>query len=280
MVLGPAAPPAAPRHTDLFADGGRRRHASADTLSNGRRRERDCIVKHRNATSTHLCMWAWLVPLLIAAAASGATAQQSGIFERGAQLVSGFAGSFSSGLEHESGDVEQELEDATTYGGSYRYVLTPRISIEASVEFGRAEGAEDGDGENNGDDGEDGEDDDDGENGDDAEDGAQVTIVNVSGSITVNLRRSGRWVPFVSAGAGLSSLDVSGTGTESTFNGVFGAGILFTLTDRLLVRADLRDYVYAGSSVSAATLGALMLPEELSGVVNDISATAGLAWRF
>ena len=87
-------------------------------------------------------------------------------------------------------------------------------------------------------------------------------------------------MPFVSAGGGVSSLDVSGAGTESTFTGVFGAGLLFALTDRLLVRADLRDYVYAASSVSAATLRALRLPDGLGGMVNDISATAGVSWRF
>ena len=224
-------------------------------------------------------MWACLVTVLTLAAPSGATAQQSGIFERGTQLVSGFAGSFSSGLEDESGDIERGLDDATTYGGSYRYVLTPRISIEATVEFGQTEAEEDIDvnGEENGDDG---EDDDDGENGDDGEDGARVNIVNVSGSIIVNLRRSGRWLPFVSAGGGGSSLDVNGAGTESTFTGVFGAGILITLTVRLLVRADLRDYVYDASSVSTATLGALMIPAELSGIANDLSATAGVSWRF
>ena len=124
-------------------------------------------------------------------------------------------------------------------------MLTPRISIEASVEYGRAESDGNGNGDEN----------DDGDNGEDG-DGGRVNVLNVSGSINVNLRRGGRFVPFVSAGGGVVSLAVSGAGTDSTLAGVFGAGLLFAVTDRWLVRADVRDYLYAASSVSTSTLQA------------------------
>ena len=236
------------------------------------------IVTYRHAIGTRLFFWLGLATLMLMAAPSAARAQPPGLFERGAQLVSGFGGSLSSDLEDESAGAERELDEATTFGGSYRYVLTPRISIEASVEYGRAES----DGNGNGDENDDGDNGEDGENGDDGEDsdGGRVNVLNVSGSINVNLRRGGRFVPFVSAGGGVVSLAVSGAGTDSTLAGVFGAGLLFAVTDRWLVRADVRDYLYAASSVSTSTLQALMLPDRLTGVVNHLSATAGVAWRF
>ena len=229
-------------------------------------------MTHRNAVGTHLILGVFLATFMVTAGPTPAEAQAP--FDRGAQLVSGFAGSLSSGLEDESGTAERELGEATTYGGSYRYMLSPRVSIEAAVEFARtsadAEAAGDGAA------GENGQNRDDGEDGD----GARVNVLYLTGSINLNLRRGGRFIPFVTAGGGAMSVDTGGAGTDTTLAGLFGAGVLFAVTDRFLLRADARDYLYAGSSLSPASLGTLMFPDGFSGIVNDLSLTGGVSWRF
>lgn len=232
---------------------------------------------YRNAPGTNLFLGVGLATVMVIASSTPAEAQAPGPFERGAQLVSGVAGWQSFGLEDESESGEQELSEAMTYGGSYQYFVTPRVSFEAAFQFGPTsadvEGAGDDDVEENGDD------DDNGDDGED-DDGANVNVVYVTGAINYNLRRGGRFIPFVTAGGGAVSLDVSGAGTDSTLAGMVGAGLLFAWTDRLLLRADVRDYIYSANSLSAASLQALMLPDGFNGTVYDLSVTGGVSWRF
>ena len=247
-------------------------------------------VTHRNAAGTHVLGWVGLAIAMIACAPAPAAAQAPGRFERGAQLVSAFVGSLSSDLEDASTGVERELDSATTFGGSYRYVLTPRLSVGATVEYASTSveaerGGDDGNDDGNDDDEDTDDDDDDGEDGDNGEDdedddGASVDVLYVTGGLNFNIRRGGRFIPFVTAGGGFVSLDVSGAGTESTPTGMVGAGLLFAMTDRILLRADIRDYIYDSDTLSAAALQALMFSDTVTGVVNDLSMTAGVSWQF
>ena len=228
-------------------------------------------MTYRNAAGTSLVSWVGFATFIVGAMPIPAEAQAPGLFERGSQVVSGVVGWQSFGLEDESDGAEQELGEALTFGGSYRYVLTPRVSLEGAVQFGPTsadvESAGDGDGGETADDGED-------------DDGAGVNVLYLTGSINYNLRRSGRFVPFVTAGGGTVSLDVSGGGTDSSLAGMFGAGLLFAWTDRFLLRADVRDYVYSAKGLSATSLRTLMLPDDFNRTVNDLSVTGGVSWRF
>ena len=227
---------------------------------------------YRNAW-TNLVLAVGLATFTVTALPSIAEAQARGSFERGAQLVSAIVGWQSFGLEDESESAEPELGEAMTFGGSYRYVLTPRVSLEAAVQIGPTsadvEGAVDTveDGQDDADDAED-------------DDGAGVNVWYLTGSINYNLRRSGRFVPFVTAGGGAVTLDVSGAGTDYTLGGMFGAGLLFAWTDRFLLRADVRDYVYSATNLSASSLRTLMLPDGFDRTVSDLSLTGGVSWRF
>ena len=61
---------------------------------------------------------------------------------------------------------------------------------------------------------------------------------------------------------------------------MFGAGVVYRLGDRLLLRADIRDYLYSVSSFGDMTRATLMLRRGGESRVNDISMTAGMMWRF
>ena len=226
--------------------------------------------------------------MAVAVLPGSAAAQGSGlILESGTQLISGLVGqqSFDIGgaLEETGGDLDEGL----IYGGTHQYSLTSRLAIEGAFLFGPASGEGDDDGpgdegedsgdENESDDGDDGDDDGDDASGDGDDTDGDVNTIYVTGALVYHFRDRGRFLPFVMGGGGVTAIDAGGGGTQTQFTGVVGGGVLFTLTDRWLLRADLRNHVHSvdapvGAPGNAAAGG--------SQTVNDLSLSGGVSWRF
>jgi len=72
-------------------------------------------------------------------------------------------------------------------------------------------------------------------------------------------------------------LDAGRGGTQSQFAGVFGGGVLFDLSKRLLVRVDIREYIYSVDPISLDT----SIPREgANETANDLSLTGGVSFVF
>lgn len=208
---------------------------------------------------------------LASLAGATATAQETG-FQRGSQLITGFTGPFfdlsGEPEDIESGDAGLEFESDWAFGGSYQYFLTPKLSIEASLTYGTGEGEIEGPGSDDPED-EDGEEEGaEEENGEEGEEGERSAHgLYLTGGITYNFRPQDRFNPYVSAGAGLVRVDVGGS-SSSRPAGVFGGGLLLSLSKSLLVRVDARDHLYTldqGGSSSTR---------------NNLSLTGGVSFKF
>ena len=233
---------------------------------------------HNIASRKHPSSAVGLAVVMIAASATAVEAQSSRPFERGHRLVNLAVGQQFSVQENEneSEGSESEEGEGLTFGGSYQHFLTPRVSLEAAVHYspssGEIEGGSDDDGEN-------GENGDNGNNGaDDGEDGdaGRVNVLYVTGGINYYLRSGGRFIPYVTAGGGVVSVRATGAGTSAKPAGMVGAGVLFAVTDSLLLRADLRDYLYSGANLGATAVA----PSGSGSMTNDLSWTGGISWRF
>ncbi len=218
-----------------------------------------------------------LAVVMIAASATAVEAQSSRPFEPGNRLVNIAVGQQFSLQENESQDNDSEREESEglTFGGSYQHFLTPRVSLGAAVHYSPSSGEMEGGGDD--DDGENGDNGNNGANDDDGEDGnGRVNVLYVTGGINYHLRSGGRFIPYVTVGGGVVSLRATGAGTNSKPAGMIGAGVLFAVTDSLLLRADLRDYLYSGANLGATSV----TPGGSSSMVNDLSWTGGISWRF
>lgn len=180
-----------------------------------------------------------LAVVMIAASATALEAQSSRPFEPGNRLVTISIGQQFSVQENESEGNEREEGEGLTFGGSYQHFLTPRVSLEAAVHYSPSSGEMEGGSDDHGENGENGEN---GGNGaDDGEDGS-VNVLYVTGGINYHLMSRGRFIPYVTAGGGVVSVRATGAGTNAKPAGMVGAGVIFAVTESLLLRADLRDY--------------------------------------
>ena len=243
-------------------------------------------MKELTFVRSGLCFRMFLLVFLLAIWSIPATAQEEerrAIIDAGDHLLTGFAGRQFSDDPFEGDEAESESE--WNFGGSYLYHLTPHWGVEADVLFSPgkvdSEGAdlegadsdeeEDSDGEE-GNDGM-GEDDD----GMSEDDGAVFDTLYFTGNVVYNFLPDRKLMPFVTAGAGLVRLDAERGGAQSQFAGVFGGGVLFALSKRLLVRVDIRDYIY---SVDPTSLEASTPREGTNETANDLSLTGGVSFVF
>ena len=232
---------------------------------------------HNIASRTHPSPAVGIAVVMIAASATAVEAQSSRPFERGHRLVNLAVGQQFSVQENESEGSEREEGEGLTIGGRYQHFLTPRVSLEAAVHYSPSSGDMEGGDANGSDDN--GENGDNGGNGaDDDEDGdaGGVNVFYVTGGINYHLRSGGRFIPYVTAGGGVVSVRATGAGTSAKPAGMVGAGVLFAVTDSLLLRADLRDYLYSGANLGATAVA----PSGSSSMANDLSWTGGISWRF
>ena len=238
-------------------------------------------MKELTFVRSGLCFRMFLLVFLLAVWSIPATAQEEerrAIIDAGDHLLTGFAGRQFSDDPFEGDEAESESE--WNFGGSYLYHLTPHWGVEVNVLFspgkGDPEGADSDEEEDS--DGEEGNDamgeDDDGMSEDD---GAVFDTLYFTGNVVYNFLPDRKLMPFVTAGAGLVRLDAERGGAQSQFAGVFGGGVLFALSKRLLVRVDIRDYIY---SVDPTSLEASTPREGTNETANDLSLTGGVSFVF
>ena len=232
------------------------------------------------------------VAFVAAVSTGSAEAQGTGtVLETGTQLISGLVGQQSFDIGGKLEDAGGDLDEGLIYGGTYQYSVTARLAIEGAFLFSAASGEQDdgGPGEN-GDDGEDGDGTDDGDNGDNGDDGddgegdggevedddeTDANTLYATGALVYHFREGGRLLPFVMGGGGFTTVDAGGT-RETRFTGVVGGGVLFALTDRWLLRGDVRNHVHSVDVPVATPSGS----SSGSRTVNDLSLSGGVSWRF
>ena len=225
-----------------------RRHAPPD-LYHFTSREMNNM---KNAMKNSLTL---LAAILAASWATPAAAQ----VESGRHWISGFVGGQLFDVSDQFDDFAASFQTELNVGARYQYNFTPHWGAEGSFLYspGNTELIR-----------------------------APIdTDVNVdsyyySGNVVYNFLPAKKFVPFATGGVGAVSLDVSGGNTENylTFN--FGGGALYRLSPRIMVRFDVRDYVYTVDSLGAGSVEALSLPTNFDETIHDLSLNGGVTFAF
>lgn len=100
------------------------------------------------------------------------------------------------------------------------------------------------------------------------------------GNVNYHILPERRFDPYLTGGAGVSVLDTEGDPAEQFPSGNFGGGILVSLTDRVMVRSEIRDFVYTVDNLDPQAAAALGVGPGFDEVVNDLQVTGGFAIRF
>lgn len=111
-------------------------------------------------------------------------------------------------------------------------------------------------------------------------DEVDVATYYTMANFILNLQTTGEWIPYVTAGAGVVTLDVAGAGVENRPGGNLGVGALFVPSESFAVRLEVRDYFYDLGDLDVATSGALSLPPSIDETINDLAFSIGLSYLF
>lgn len=206
---------------------------------------------------------------------SGSSAQSS---EGPAAVVTGFTfGAILGGNIFDIGEhlqgVGRAYDNRLSVGARLHYALSPRFAVEGSLLFTPASTSLTGVRL------------DPGELAETPQEDRLVDEVNVAtfysmANLVLNLQTRGEWVPYVTAGAGIVTLDVDGAGVEHRPGGNFGLGAWFVPSHRFAVRLEVRDYIYRLGDLERSSFEALSLPASFDETINDLAFSVGASYLF
>ena len=197
-----------------------------------------------------------VVPLAAVLLAVPASAEISG----GTHLATGFVGGQIFDLGSDLQNAGANLQPEVGFGGRFQRNITDTFGVEGNFSYspGKSELFP-------------------------VQPTVSTTDVNAfyyAGNAVYTFVPNRRWNPFVTGGFGVVSLQVQNASTDTypAFN--YGGGILYDVSSRASVRADVRNYWYKVNDMSADSLEALHLPANFDQTVNDLAVSFGASFRF
>lgn len=184
----------------------------------------------------------------------------------GTQVFSGFAGAQWFDITDQVDEIGDNVETELNLGLRYQYNLTPHLGLEgnfmyspAQHEFLGPQGAGIGT--------------------------SDVDAFYYNGNLVYNILPHSNVIPFVTAGAGAVTLQVTDEnpdleGSETKFAGNFGGGLLVAVSERFGLRFEVRDYIYRVQELDTQFRHAFNVPAGFEETVNDVSVTGGFSILF